>query len=59
MKNIRFFFFFFFFFFFLSENFPFLVVKLSICLNRRVFVMICSSGCDDRGTYQFVHLASI
>ena len=24
---------------FLSENFPFLVVKFSICLNRRVFVM--------------------
>ena len=24
---------------FLSENFPFLVVKLSIYLNRRVFVM--------------------
>ena len=30
MKNIR---------FFLSENFPFLVVKCSIYLNRRVFVM--------------------
>ena len=30
MKNIR---------IFLSENFPFLVVKFSICLNRRVFVM--------------------
>ena len=26
-------------FFFLSENFPFLVVKFSIYLNRRVFVM--------------------
>ena len=26
---------------FLSENFPFLVVKFSISLNRRVFVMIC------------------
>ena len=25
--------------FFLSENFPFLVVKFSIYLNRRVFVM--------------------
>ena len=25
---------------FLSENFPFLVVKFSIYLNRRVFVMI-------------------
>ena len=24
---------------FLSENFPFLVVKLSIYLNRRVFIM--------------------
>ena len=24
---------------FLSENFPFLVVKFSICLNRLVFVM--------------------
>ena len=31
MKNIR---------NFLSENFPFLVVKFSIYLNRRVFVMI-------------------
>ena len=30
MKNIR---------LFLSENFPFLVVKFSIYLNRRVFVM--------------------
>ena len=30
MKNIR---------FFLSENFPFLVVKFSIYLNRHVFVM--------------------
>ena len=30
MKNIR---------IFLSENFPFLVVKFSIYLNRRVFVM--------------------
>ena len=28
---------------FLSENFPFLVVKFSISLNRRVFVMICNS----------------
>ena len=25
---------------FLSENFPFLVVKFSVYLNRRVFVMI-------------------
>ena len=25
---------------FLSENFPFLVVKFSISLNRRVFVML-------------------
>ena len=25
----------------LSENFPFLVVKFSIFLNRRVFVMVC------------------
>ena len=31
MKNIRFFF---------SENFPFLVVKFSIYLNRHVFVMV-------------------
>ena len=31
MKNIR---------IFLSENFPFLVVKFSIHLNRRVFVMV-------------------
>ena len=30
MKNIR---------IFLSENFPFMVVKFSIYLNRRVFVM--------------------
>ena len=27
---------------FLSENFPFLVVKFSICWNRRVFVMCYS-----------------
>ena len=27
---------------FLSENFQFLEVKLSIYLNRRVFIMICS-----------------
>ena len=25
---------------FLSENFPFSVVKFSICLNRRVFVVV-------------------
>ena len=31
MKNIS--------FFFLSENFPFLVVKFSVYLNRRVFIM--------------------
>ena len=31
MKNIR--------FFFLSENFQFLVVKFSMYLNRRVFIM--------------------
>ena len=37
MKNIR---------FFLSDNFPFLIVKFSIYLNRRVYVMltICKSG---------------
>ena len=33
MKNIR---------IFLSENFTFLVVKFSIYLNRRVFVMFSS-----------------
>ena len=33
MKNIR----------ILSENFPFVVVKFSIYLNRRVFVMICGT----------------
>ena len=33
MKNIRV-------FFFLSENFQFLVVKFSVYLNRRVFVMV-------------------
>ena len=26
---------------FLSENFPYLVVKFSIYLNRHVFVMVC------------------
>ena len=31
MKNIG---------FFLSENYPFLVVKFSLYLNRRVFVML-------------------
>ena len=35
MKNIR---------IFLSENFPFLVVKFSIYLNRSVFVMINGPG---------------
>ena len=34
MKNIIFFF---------SENFHVWVVKFSVCLNRRVFVMGCSS----------------
>ena len=34
---------FFFFFFGLSENFQFLVVKFSVYLNRRVFVMISLS----------------
>ena len=29
---------------FLSENFPFLVVKFSIYLNRRVFVMFVKPG---------------
>ena len=32
--------------FFLSENFPFLVVKVSIYLNRRVFVMTRPHGED-------------
>ena len=35
MKNIR---------IFLSENFPFLIVKFLIHLNRRVFVMGCLGG---------------
>ena len=39
MKISVFFFFFFFFFFFLSGHFHFLVVKVSVYLNRRVFVM--------------------
>ena len=41
MKNIR---------IFLSENFHFLVVKFSICLNRHVFVMIeyCTVGLKPR-----------
>ena len=29
----------------LSENFPFLLVKFSIYLNRHVFVMCTTSGC--------------
>ena len=36
MKNIRFFFF--------SENFHFLVVKFSVCLNRRDFVVFYFSS---------------
>ena len=36
MKNIR---------IFLSENFHFLVVKFSVYLNRRVFVMIRAPPC--------------
>ena len=30
---------------FLSENFHFLVVKFSVYLNRRVFVMLCGVCC--------------
>ena len=37
MKNIR--------LFFYQGNFPFLVAKFSIHLNRRVFVMFPNSGC--------------
>ena len=32
--------------FFLSESFQFLVVKFSIYLNKRVFVMYCISVCN-------------
>ena len=32
--------------FFLSETFQFLEVKLSIYLNRRVFVMLYARGCS-------------
>ena len=41
MKNIR--------FFFLSENFPFLVGKCSIYLNRSVFVM--TTAVSDQGIH--------
>ena len=39
MKNIR---------FFLSEHFQFLLVKFSIYLNRRVFIMWCGANADDK-----------
>ena len=43
MKNIR---------FFLAENFHFLVVKFSVYLNRRVFVMaFCFSAYSDSPDY--------
>ena len=29
----------------LSENFHFLVVKFSVCLNRHVFDILCCSSC--------------
>ena len=41
MKNIR---------IFLSENIPFLVVKFSIYLNRRVFVMYSRGATAERFT---------
>ena len=34
---------------FLSENFQFLEVKFSICLNRRVFIMDCLGTQADLG----------
>ena len=36
--------------FFLSENFQFLVVKISIYLNRRVFVMVGLGGALAKST---------
>ena len=39
MKNIR---------IFLSENFPFLVVKFSVYLDRDVFVMVCLATLGDK-----------
>ena len=54
MKNIN---------FFLSENFQFLVVKFSVYLNRRVFVMIIltllySKTGVYRGIHDFSHFCS-
>ena len=46
MKNIR---------IFLSENFPFLVVKCSIYLNRRVFVMNIPSSRYDLNNFERDH----
>ena len=42
---------------FLSENFQFLVVKVSVYLNRRVFVMIvyCYLQYDATVIYNIVH----
>ena len=40
--------------FFLSENFPFLVVKFSIYLNRRVFVMTQKLNNNISGFIRFV-----
>ena len=45
MKNIR---------IFLSENFPFLVVKCSIYLNRRVFVMSGHFPPDNKPILRFL-----
>ena len=39
---------------FLSDNFPFLVVKFSIYLNRRVFVMRCMNV-EQRPGWCFAH----
>ena len=36
---------------FLSENFPFLVVKFSIYLNKRVFAMAALAGSPDVDIY--------
>ena len=44
---------------FLSENFPFLEVKFSIYLNRRVFVMTNSNFPDSTGAELFMNLANM
>ena len=50
MKNMR---------FFLSENFPFLVVKFSLYLNRRVFVMCFLAAFGDKVKNNLIKVSNV